>query len=66
MASSLTETKASLISVNHNLQLAEGSLQDSVPSHVNKTDEWLAKGIREAEDDLSNLIEKIRGLIGQI
>ena len=58
MASSLTETKSHLVQVNHYLQVAEGSLQSAAPSHANKTDEWLAKGIREAEDDLSNLIEK--------
>jgi hypothetical protein len=65
-SSSLQETKVFLLLTNRQLQGAEGSLQDAAPAHANETDAWLAAGIREAEDDLSKLIEKVRSLIGQI
>lgn len=65
-SSSLTETKAFLMLVNHHLQNAEGALQDATPTHTNDINAWLSTGIREAEDDLSSLIEKVRALITQI
>jgi hypothetical protein len=65
-SSSLTETKTYLVYVNHQLQLAEAGLQDATPTHTNDIDAWLSTGIKEAEDDLSNLIEKVRAIITQI
>lgn len=65
-SSSLTETKAFLILVNHHLQNAESALQDATPSHTNDIDAWLSTGIHAAEDDISSLIEKVRSLIKQI
>lgn len=65
-SSSLTETKAMLIVANSHLQTVEARLQDAAPSHTNDIDAWLSAGIREAEDEVSSLIEKVRSLITQI
>jgi len=66
MASSLTETKAMLIVANRLLQDVEARLLDAAPSHTNTVDQWLAAGVREAQDECSTLIEKVRGIITQL